>query len=155
MRSRPVSSRFFLGRAIRTSDGRPTGGIVSPHSFLLRKVFLFSYRYRRSPTSGRRPMLPSRILKSPTRPTSIRTLSGASAPVPAGCPQLERVLPSRTRTECLCFQRRRSWRVSQSPELGDLLLILSSCFLPFLPWIVIPQWLVHFTAFPEAMKQYP
>ena len=34
-------------------------------------------------------MLPSRILKSPTRPTSIRTLCGAIAPVPAGCPQLE------------------------------------------------------------------
>jgi hypothetical protein len=33
----------------------------------------------------------------------------------------KRVLPSRTRTECLCFQRRRSWRVPQSPELGDLL----------------------------------
>ncbi len=30
-----------------------------------------------------------RILKSPTRPTSIRTLCGAIAPVPAGCPQLE------------------------------------------------------------------
>jgi hypothetical protein len=29
------------------------------------------------------------ILKSPTRPTSIRTLCGAMAPVPAGCPQLE------------------------------------------------------------------
>ena len=41
------------------------------------------------PTSGRRTMLPSRILKSPTRPTSIRTLCGAIAPVPAGCPQLE------------------------------------------------------------------
>ena len=34
-------------------------------------------------------MLPSRILKSPTRPTSIRTPCGAIAPVPAGCPQLE------------------------------------------------------------------
>src|SRR6516162_495691 len=41
------------------------------------------------PTSGRRTMLPSRILRSPTRPTSIRTLYGAIAPVPAGCPQLE------------------------------------------------------------------
>jgi len=33
----------------------------------------------------------------------------------------KRVLPSRTRTERFCFQRRRSWRVPQSPELGDLL----------------------------------
>ena len=29
------------------------------------------------------------ILKSPNRPTSIRTLGGAIAPVPAGGPQLE------------------------------------------------------------------
>jgi hypothetical protein len=34
-------------------------------------------------------MLPSRNLKSPIRPTSIRTLGGAIAPVPAGCPQLD------------------------------------------------------------------
>ena len=68
----------FLGRAIRTADCRPTGGTVSLQSFLLRKVFLFGQRYSRSPTSGRRTMLPSRILKSPTRPTSIRTLGGAS-----------------------------------------------------------------------------
>src|SRR6476620_3125262 len=56
-------------------------------SFLER--VLFGHRYSRSPTSGRRTMLPSRILKSPTRPTSIRTLCGAIAPVPVGCPQLE------------------------------------------------------------------
>ena len=79
----------FLGRANRTADCRPTGGTVSPRSFLHRKVFRPGYRYSRSPTSGRRTMLPSQILKSPTRPTSIRTLSGAIAPVPAGCPQLE------------------------------------------------------------------
>ena len=41
------------------------------------------------PTNGRRAMLPSPVPKSPTRPTSIRTLCGAIAPVPAGCPQLE------------------------------------------------------------------
>ena len=40
----------------------------------------------------------------------------------ARCPQWKRVLPSRSRTECLCFQRRRSWRVPQSPELGDFAL---------------------------------
>ena len=34
----------------------------------------------------------------------------------------KRVLPSRSRTECLCFRRRCSWRVPQSPELGDLVL---------------------------------
>ena len=36
----------------------------------------------------------------------------------------KRVLPSRSRTECLCFRRRCSWRVPQSPELGDLVLEL-------------------------------
>jgi hypothetical protein len=46
---------------------------------------------------------------------------------------LERVLLSRSRTEYRCFQRCRSWRVPQSPELGDLLQILSGCFLPFHP----------------------
>jgi hypothetical protein len=43
----------------------------------------------------------------------------------------KRVLHSRSRTEFRCFQRCRSWRVPQSPELGDLLQILSGCFLPF------------------------
>lgn len=74
---------------------------------------------------------PSLDLTPPTRPTFIRTLCGAVAPVPAGCPQLERVLLSRSRTECRCFQRRRSWRVPQSPELGDILQTLLGCFLPF------------------------
>jgi hypothetical protein len=45
----------------------------------------------------------------------------------------KRVLPSRSRTGYSCFQRCRSWRVPQSPELGDLLRILSSCFLPGRP----------------------
>ena len=36
-----------------------------------------------------------------------------------GVLNLERVLPSRSRTGYRCFQRPRSWRVSQSPELGD------------------------------------
>ena len=47
-------------------------------------------------------MLHPVIIKSPTRPTSIRTLCGAIAPVPAGCPHLKRVLPSRNRTACPC-----------------------------------------------------
>jgi hypothetical protein len=48
----------------------------------------------------------------------------------------------------------RSWRVPQSPELGDLLEALSSGnVLPFLSYIVIPQWLVHFTRYLQPMKQ--
>src|SRR5215467_12818433 len=89
MRRPACVKSFFFGRDIHTDDCRPTGGAVSLQSFLLRKVFLFNHRYSRSPNGGRRTMLPSQILKSPTRPTSIRSFCGAIAPVPAGCPQLE------------------------------------------------------------------
>jgi len=65
----------------------------------------------------------------------------------------KRVLPSRSRTECLCFQRRRSWRVPQSPELGDLL--SSGNFLLFLSYVVISQWFVHFARYPQMMQQNP
>jgi hypothetical protein len=78
-----------FGRVNRKSDCRPSGGtpLASGLSFLER----FFVRPSIQPIAdrGRRTMLPSRILKSPTRPTSIRTLCGAIAPVPAGCPQLE------------------------------------------------------------------
>src|SRR5215469_8496842 len=68
----------------------------------------------------------------------------------------KRVLPSRSRTESRCFQRPRSWRVSQSPELGDLLYSLSgNSFLLSLSCLVISQWFVHFTRYPQPMKQDP
>ena len=111
---------FFLGRANHAADCRPTGGTVSL-SLSSKKGFLFDHRYRRSPTNGRRIMLPSpysQITDSPYfHPHSLWSdCSGASWVSSIW----KRVLPSRTRTECLCFQRRRSWRVPQSPELGDL-----------------------------------
>src|SRR5215469_5284692 len=59
---------IFLGRANHTADCRPTGGRVSFQSFLHRKVFSSGYQYSRSPTSGRRTMLPfpnSQITDSP------------------------------------------------------------------------------------------
>jgi hypothetical protein len=44
--------------------------------------------------------------------------------------------------------------VPQSPELGGLLYALSSGnFILFLSWFVIPQWLVHFSGYPQAVKQ--
>ena len=50
-------------------------------------------------------MLPSRILKSPTRPTSIRTLfMERSLRCQLGVLNLDRVLPSRTRTDALFFR---------------------------------------------------
>src|SRR5215471_21399838 len=76
---------LFLGRANRTADCRPTGGTVSLRSFLHRKVFRPAIDTAdRRPAGGAQCCCHSRILKSPTRPTSIRTLGGAIAPVPAG-----------------------------------------------------------------------
>src|SRR5215510_8251095 len=80
-----VKPFFLVVPTLRPSADRREAQLTFGLSFLER----FGHRYSRSPTSGRRTMLPSRILKSPTRPTSIRTLCGAIAPVPAGCPQLE------------------------------------------------------------------
>ena len=40
--------------------------------------------------------------------------------------------------------------------LGDLLYALSSGnFLLFLSYVVMPQWLIHFTRYPQQMKQGP
>jgi hypothetical protein len=80
-------------------------------------------------------MLPSPVLKSPTRPTSIRTLcgaicSGASwvSSIGNGCCRLGAELNASV------FSDSRSWPTPQSPELGDLLYALSSGnFLLFLP----------------------
>ena len=67
------------------------------------------------PTSGRRTMLPSRILRSPTRPTSIRTLfMERSLRCQLGVLNLDRVLPSRTRTDALPSEGRPS-PTPQSP----------------------------------------
>jgi hypothetical protein len=112
------------------TNGRPN--LASSLSFLER-FFVRRQRYRRSPTSGRRTMLPSRILKSPTRPTSIRTLGGAVAPVPAGCSQLE-TGAAVSEPNWISLSPATSFLArAQSPELGDLLRILSSCFLPCCP----------------------
>ena len=65
-------------------------------------------------------MLPSRIFKSPTRPTSIRTLfMEQSLPCQLGVLNLDRVLPSRRRTDAL-FSEGRPSPTPQSPELGGL-----------------------------------
>lgn len=80
---------FFLGRANRAADCRPTGGTVSPQSFLLGKLFCSAIDTADRRPAGSAQCCRPEFSKSPTRPTSIRTLCGAIAPVPAGCPQLE------------------------------------------------------------------
>src|SRR5579872_3862018 len=111
---------FFLGRANRTADCRPTGGTVSLQSFLLRKVFL---RLPIPPTADQREahnaVNPnSQITDSPYfHPHSLWSYcSGASwvSSIGNGCCRLGPEL------NVSVFQRRRSWRVPQSPELGDL-----------------------------------
>src|SRR5262249_50009021 len=83
----PCQAIFLVvSTAHQTADQREAH-LTFSLSFLGR--FFYGYRWCRSPTSGRRARLPSPVLKSPTRPTSIRTLGGAIAPVPAGCPQWE------------------------------------------------------------------
>jgi hypothetical protein len=146
----------FLDRANRTADCRPTGGTVSLQPFLLRKVFGSAiHTADRRPAGGaqcchpefsnhRLALLPSALFAELLLRCQLGVLNW------------KRVLPSRTRTECLCFQRRRSWRVPQSPELGDLFQVLSGGhFFLLLPHVVIPQWLVHFTRYPQSMKQDP
>jgi hypothetical protein len=68
----------------------------------------------------------------------------------------KRVLLSRSRTECLCFQLQsfladaavtRTRRFALKLSSGNLIL--------FLPQVVIPQWLVHFAGYPQAVKQDP
>ena len=83
----PCQAFFLVVPFVQPTADQREALLAFSLSFIER--FLFGHRDSRSPTSGRRTMLPSRILKSPTRPTSIRTLCGAIAPVPAGCPQLE------------------------------------------------------------------
>ena len=85
---RPALVKPFFGRVNRASDCRPTGGTSNLQSFLLRKVF---FRLSMVPIADQREARKAAIpiLKSPNRPTSIRTLGGAIAPVPAGGPQLE------------------------------------------------------------------
>ena len=112
----------FLGRAIRTADCRPTGGTISLQPFLLGKVFWSAIDTAdRRPAGGAQCCVPnSQITDSPYfHPHSLWSYCPRCQ---LGVLDWKRVLPSRSRTECLCFRRRCSWRVPQSPELGDLVL---------------------------------
>jgi hypothetical protein len=103
-------------------DCRPTGGKIGLQPFLLRKVFVRpSHAVDRRPAGGaqcchpkfsnhRFALLPSALFVE------------LSPRCQLGVLDWKRVLPSRSRTDCLCSRRRCSWRVPQSPELGDLFL---------------------------------
>ncbi len=84
-----VKSSFI--RATKALDSPTNGRRDGCSSVLLLERFLAADCYPiRSPTNGRRSCLPALpwTLQPPNRPTSIRTLDGAVAPVPAGCSQL-------------------------------------------------------------------
>src|SRR5215471_6939944 len=95
---------LFLGRANRTADCRPTGGTVSPRSFLHRKVFRPAIDTAdRRPAGGaqcchpefsnhRLALLPSALLVELWLRCQLGVLNW------------KRVLPSCSRTEYLCFQ---------------------------------------------------
>jgi hypothetical protein len=118
---RLLSSRF-LGRVSVQAVCRPTGGTVSLQPFLLRKVFCSAIDIAdRRPAGGaqcchpefsnhRFALLPSALFAELLPRCQLGVLDW------------KRVLPSRSRTECLRFRRPCSSRVPQSPELGDLLL---------------------------------
>ena len=97
--ARLASSLSFLERffcsAIDTADRRPAGGAQCCHPEFS------NHRFALLPSALFMELLPRCQL---------------------GVLDWKRVLPSRSRTECLCFRRRCSWRVPQSPELGDLVL---------------------------------
>ena len=118
---RPARVKPFSGSCECKADCRPTGGTSNLQSFLLRKVFSSAIDIADGgPTGGAQCCHPEfsnhRLALLPSALFVERLLR-----CQLGVLNWKRVLPSRTRTECLCFQRRRSSRVPQSPELGDLL----------------------------------
>src|SRR5258706_4716064 len=120
---RPASVKpFSWSPQLIQPDCRPTGGTVSLQPFLLRKVVCSAIDIAdRRPAGGaqrchpefsnhRFALLPSALFVELLPRCQLVVLDW------------KRVLPSRSRTECLRFRRRCSSRVPQSPELGDLLL---------------------------------
>ena len=112
----------FLVVSTIQPDCRPTGGTISLQPFLLRKVFC-----RPSDTADRRPAGGAQCCHPEFSNHRFALLPSALfvellPRCQLGVLDWKRVLPSRSRTECLCFRRRCSWRVPQSPELGDLVL---------------------------------
>lgn len=105
---RPPQVKGFFGRAAEMCDRRPTGGAISLQPFLLRKVFCSAIDTAdRRPAGGaqcchpefsnhRFALLPSALF--------VELLPRCQL----GVLDWKRVLPSRSRTECLCFRRRCS-----------------------------------------------
>ena len=114
----PCQAFFLVVPFVQPTADQREALLAFSLSFIER--FLFGHRDSRSPTSGgaqcchpefsnhRLALLPSALFVELLLRCQLGVLNW------------KRVLPSRSRTECLCFQRRRSWPVPQSPELGDL-----------------------------------
>lgn len=101
-KARPCQA-VFLGRAIRSADCRPTGGTVSFQPFLHRKVLGSAVETAdRRPAGGaqccRPEFLNHRLALLPSALFVERLLR-----CQLGVLNWKRVLPSRTRTERLCF----------------------------------------------------
>ena len=119
----PCQAVFLVVSTVQP-DCRPTGGKISLQPFLLRKVFCSAID-----TADRRPAGGAHCCHPEFSNHRFALLPSAlfverSPRCQLGVLDWKRVLPSRSRTECLCFRRRCSWRVPQSPELGDLVLDL-------------------------------
>ncbi len=114
----------FLVVSTIQSDCRPTGGTISLQPFLLGKVFCSAIDTAdRRPAGGAQCCIPnSQITDSPYfHPHSLWSdRPGASwvSSIGNGCCRLGAEL------NVSVFRRRCSWRVPQSPELGDLALDL-------------------------------
>src|SRR5277367_4193760 len=95
------------------------------------------------------------LIQSPTRPASIRTLSGTFVPVPVGVLNL---LTGAAISESNCPATFRWPRVPPRPRshpnsaISLQLKISSGCFL--LCHSVVPQRLVHFAGRPQMMQQH-
>lgn len=80
--------------------------------------------------------------QSPNRPASIRTLCGAVCSGISWCPQFQRVLPSRTRTEPLCLAEAHVPRRRRSQPISTICINqirLRCCLLPYILPVDVSQ----------------
>src|SRR6516162_6575693 len=83
----PCQAIFWVVSTVNQTADQREAHLTFSLSFLGRFFLRLSMAPIADQREARKAAVPVR--KSPTRPTSIRTLGGAIAPVPAGCPQWE------------------------------------------------------------------
>jgi hypothetical protein len=171
---KPAPSSTIFGPVADEADRRPTGGAIHPQIPPSLEVFLVvspmrliadqreaRYTFKLLPLGNVFGL--SCLRPPPTRPASIRTLelehfrSGACWRPHSinGCCHLRPELN-------VSVRNLRSGVYSQSPELGDWLLLvkilfLLRCCLPALlhrwPSLTVPQRFIHFPRYPQPMQQ--